>query len=541
MATAQEILAWVARTVWEDDHNGDACPSHQLPTEEDLSQFIEDTWENPKPSAKSDLAAFSIRIGDFYQSAMMYKGPENDVMPRTDGGIEDLHRHWIRIGKPDPHPLASLVRTWQRRQQPIDPDRRQRGVVPAVLVRREHNLEHLPALVPPEEPGIVTLPLQDHLPRLRPDDDDKRNLPALLALFDAATGSQIMRGGVHLSLAIFVEALLSIPRDAPLGLGKVGPFAIGEIAGDWLQWQKTHYRPNKAGTGIALRNALFKVHNLAVPIGNRGGWYYPLMVRGVEGMRWEDRIAFLAEIIGGAQVGPAVDRHVLRSLRKHSTPAYRGYLSLCFDWDYYGGHQGRLALPTRPEVLRDPDTKTVLDEKGKPIVGALVKNKDGTLRKDKDGNFLTVGNQHVKAWSDPRAVRTGRRERNPQIDRYPVYEADDLVRLCYPATVYNNAETRRKMRHKARHAIQQIKAKGGCIIEVVAPRHNNLDGPPWRILPPDQYLEEITHTTAEMHKGTGNQVTVYGKSGDGTGNQVTVYGKSGDVFGKSGDGDTLFY
>ena len=515
MATVEEILAWVARTVWEDDHNGDACPSHQLPVEVDLYQFMEDTWKNPRPSAKSALAAFSIRVGDFYQSAGLYKGPEDDVMPRIDrryrcleiatppwtsprieDSLEDLHRHWINAGKPAPHPLTSLVRAWQRRQQPIEPDRRRRGIVPTVLVQREHNLERLPALAPSEEPGIVTPPLQDYLPRLHPD-DDKRNLPALLALFDAATGSQIMLGGAHLSLAIFVEALLSVPRDAPLGLGKVGPFTIGEIAGDWLQWEKAHYRPNKTGTGVALRHALLKVHNLAVPIGNRGGWYYPLMVRGVEGMRWEDRIAFLAEIIGGAQVGPAVDRHVLRSLRKRSTPAYRGYLSLCFDWDYYGGYRGRLALPTRPEVLRHPDNRTLLDDMGKPIVGALVKDRDGTPRKDKDGNFLTVGNRHVKTWSDPRAVRTGKRERNPRIDRYPVYEADDLVRLCYPATVYNDADTRRKMRHKARHAIQQIEAKGGCLIEIVAPRHNNLDGPPWRILPPDQSSEEPTNTSAE--------------------------------------------
>ncbi|MDE0207149.1 MAG: hypothetical protein OXP66_14125 [Candidatus Tectomicrobia bacterium] len=504
MATAQDILAWVARTVWEDDHDGNACPLHQLPVEADLYQFIEDAWKRPSPLTKSALAAFSIRVGDFYRSAGLYPGPETDVMPRIDrrrrcveiatpprtsprieDRLEDLHRHWINVGKPAPHPLASLVRAWQRRQQPIDPDRRQRGIVPSVLVRREHGLDRLPDLVPPEEPGIVTPPLQDHLPRLHPD-DDKRKIPALLALFDAATGSQIMRDGVHLSLAIFVEALLSVPRDAPLGLGRVGPFTIGEIAADWLQWNKTHYRANKAGTGIALRKALLKVHNLAVPIGNHGGWYFPLIVRGVEGMRWDDRIAFLAEIIGGAQVGPAVDRHVLRSLRKHSTPAYRGYLSLCFDWDHYASHQGRLALPTRPEVLRDPDTQVILDDKGQPIVGALVKNRDGTPRKDKDGNFLSAGNRRVKAWNDPRAVRTGKRERNPQADRYPVYEADDLVRLCYPAAVYNDAEIRRQMRHKARRAIRRIEAQGGCVIETVGPRHHDLDGPPWRILPPDQ-------------------------------------------------------
>ena len=51
------------------------------------------------------------------------------------------------------------------------------------------------------------------------------------------------------------------------------------------------------------------------------------------------------------------------------------------------------------------------------------------------------------------------------------------------------------------------------MIEIVTPRHNSLEGPPWRILPPDQSPEG----TSEAQKRVGNQVTVSGKSGDGSG------------------------
>ena len=501
MADAQTIVTWVARTVWQDDHEGQACPEHQIPTEADLSQLFRQAQSGPASPIASAVLAFVYRTEELYRSAgpltrqggwSFWSGPRmpsNKGLPPEfaggiDGDIESLHDLWREMGQQGPHPLNSLVRTWQRRHLPLVPDRRRRGIMPSPLTKRTDSIDRLPPLTPPEEPGIVIPPAQDYLPRLHPD-DEKRKLPSLLALFDAATDHLVMRGGAYLSLAIFVEALLSVPRDAPLGLGRVGPVTIGEIAEEWLQWNPAHYRPNRAGTGIALRRALGKVHNLAVPVGSGGGWYFPLMVRGVEGMRWDDRVAFLAEILGDAPVGPAVDRRVLRELRKRSAPAYRGYLSLCFDWDYYAGHHGRLPLPTRPEVLRDPVTDVLLNAEGTPILGVVIKDNKGRPRKGQDGNFIAAGSMPAKAWNDPRAVRTGRREPNPAVQRYRVYEIDDLVRLCYPVTVYNDPNTRRQARLMARRAIEVIEEKGGCIIEPIAPRGGKHRPPPWRIIPPD--------------------------------------------------------
>lgn len=498
MANAQTILSWVARTVWQDDHDGQACPAHQIPGQDDLCQFVGEGSEDPASSIASAVQTFVYRTDELYRSAApltgnsgwifrfgpLDKGLPPEFADGIDNHIESLHDLWRDMGQQEPHPLSSLVRAWQRRHLPLNADRRRRGIMPSSLTKPTDSIDRLPSLTPPEEPGIVIPPVQDYLPRLHPD-DDKRKLPSLLALFDAATDHLVMRGGAYLSLAIFVEALLSVPRDAPLGLGRVGPVTIGEIAEDWLQWNPAHYRPNRAGTGIALRRALGKVHNLGVPVGNRGGWYFPLMVRGVEGMRWNDRVAFLAEILGDAHVGPAVDRRVLRELRKRSAPAYRGYLSLCFDWDYYAGHRGKLPLPTRPEVLRDPATEVLLNAEGTPILGTVIKDDNGRPRKDQGGNYIAAGSMPAKAWNDPRAVRTGRREPNPEIQRYRVYEIDDLVRLCYPVTVYNDQNTRRQARLMARRAIEVIEEKGGCIIEPLAPRGGKDRPPPWRIIPPD--------------------------------------------------------
>ena len=512
MPDAQDIVTWVARTTWEDDHGGDACPAHQIPTDMDLWQLIQDAFRDPKAPIGSAVETFTYRVGGLYRSAGLLTGnnewtvrfgprmPSDEGLSEfsddIDGDIESLHRIWLEMGRLEPHPLRSLVRAWQRRHQSLIPDRYRRGIMPSILTRPTHKIDRWPDLTPPEEPGIVIPPTQDYLPQLHPD-DDKRKLPSLLALFDAATDHLIMRGGAYLPLAIFVETLLAVPRDAPLGLGKVGPFAIAEIAGEWLQWNPTHYRPNRAGTGIALRKALLKVHNLAVPIGNRGGWYFPVMVRGVEGMHWKNCVAFLVEIIGSTKVGPAVDRNVLRKLRKRSAPAYRGYLSLCFDWDYYAGHRGKLPLPTRPEVLRDPVTEVLINTEGNPILGALVTDKKGKPRKDKDGNFIAVGNTPVKAWNDPRAIRTGKREPNPTIERYRVYEADDLVGLCYPVTVYNDPNTRRQARLMARRAIEVIEELSGCIIQPLAPRGGKHRPLPWRIIPPDlNWTDETTPLTA---------------------------------------------
>ena len=350
----------------------------------------------------------------------------------------------------------------------VKPERRQKGIVPAPFVMRtkQRMQDFLPGLMMPTKPGLVSTADMTCLPTLEPE---RREIPALLTLFDAAGGE----GLVH--MRIFVEALLSVPANTRAELQQVGPFTIGEIAGDWLQWNRKHYRATGTKTGKMLRRALDKVHSMAVPINDEGGLYYPLFTRAIEGSRWEHRVSFLAQLPPGAKVGPPIDRNMLRLLGKKSSPAYRAYLSLCFDWDYYGGHRGRLIRPTRPEVKRHKATGALLNSEDRIIVGKVVKDR-------KNGSNRVVGNLPAKAWNDPRAIPTGRREPNPAAaERYHrLYEADDLVHLCYPAQIYDDPATRRKMRYPAKNAIRLIEKAGGCVIEQLGNK-----GKIWRILPPD--------------------------------------------------------
>ena len=387
--------------------------------------------------------------------------------PGPSGHLTQVSPDSPNSNEPDGSMAIVLVDDAKAFTASVEPDRRLQGIMPAPFVMRTRQRfpDYLPGLKPPMEPGLVSIPDMADLPVLEPE---RREIPALLTMFDAAGGE----GLVH--MRIFVEALLSVPADSRTALQHVGPITIGEIAGEWLQWSRKHYRVSGLKTGIALRRALAKIRDMAVPINVSGGFYYPLLLGAVEGWQWEDRLAFLAQLPSGARVGPPVDRNMLRLLGKKSAPAYRGYLSLCFEWDYYGGRKGRLILPSRPEVRRDEATGALIDDEGKIIVGKIVR--------DKRGNERVVGSVPAKAWNDPRALATGRREPNPAaIERYHrLYEADDLVQLCYPTSVYDNPSTRRKMRQPAKKAIGLIEAIGGCMIQRLG-----RNGKAWRIMPPD--------------------------------------------------------
>ena len=239
------------------------------------------------------------------------------------------------------------------------------------------------------------------------------------------------------------------------------PFTIREIAGEWLQWKLDNYRPAHKYTGEALKRALRRLRDLEIPMGTHGGFYYPLMLEAVEGWGLNHRIAFLARLPEGSNVGPSVDRNVLRILGKRSEPAFRAYLALCFEWDRYGSRNGKLILPTRPIAKRDTQGR-ILDAQGRIITGA-----DGVP---------------VKSPYDRRAILTGEREPNPARNRYPEYWADDLVFLAF-RNLAPPGSTRRVQQMRARRAVELIEKVGGCTIERRGSNSNN-GLIPWRPMPP---------------------------------------------------------
>ena len=190
---------------------------------------------------------------------------------------------------------------------------------------------------------------------------------------------------------------------------------------------------------------------------DRGGGYFPVMVSAWSGWGLNDLLGFLVRLPRG-HVGPQIDRELLRSLRD-SGPAYRLYLSLCFEWDKYGGHKGKLIRPTRPEVRRAVGGQ-VLDASGRVLTGP--------------------GNQPVYTPHDKRAILTGEREPNPARSRYPDYIPDDLVVLTFPGHVFADKHIRREMRRRAVKAVDRLERAGVVVERMGTPRH-----PTYRVMPPD--------------------------------------------------------
>ena len=354
--------------------------------------------------------------------------------------------------------LVPLVKAWQRsRPKQVEPQRWRNGIVPQFLATRTPMLPGFERVEAPTLPSLV-VPTPDtpaYLPGLEPDSPPEPAL--LLALFDAGGGLGVARNGLaSVDIRVFLEVLLGHPPAERDGQLKETVYSVSEIVEDWLQWKRRNYRVTGRTTGGALREGLRRLRDIAIPMNDRGGFYFPVMVSAGQGWNLDDKIAFVTRL-PPSRVGPRVDRHVLRRLGKRSGPAYRAYVNLCFEWDRYGGHNGKLIRPTRP-VVRRAEGGQVVDAHGQIIT--------------------TRGGKPVYSPHDRRAIKTGQREDNPDRKRYPDYSADDSVFLFY-----GPGHRDPKYRERTdKHAELGEKA-GAWTIEKLG------DSPTarWRIMPSDRF------------------------------------------------------
>ena len=499
MVKELDILQAVASATWYDSHDDTECPSHAIPTEEMLGAWFSQCPREVIEEANDRLSAV---FGYAPAGWGMYPGVHGTLQKEASSSqsavfgakvlrpsgldfafrsITAVHAIWEQMQDADApaHPLGPIVRAWQDRPITIDPERRGIGIVPSVFVRRITPDEQasLPDLAAPRLPGPVlpAVPEKAYLPGLEPVD---MAMPALLlALYDEASGLGRTPGpGTTLAMHLFVESLLSVPVAARTGelyrLGGRNRLTVREIVTDWAQWSPKNYRPTGKRTGEQLRNAFAHVRDIAIPMNRRGGFYFPVLLEAVSGWGLNDRIALLARVPREGAVGPSVDRAILRKLRKISEPAYRAYLSLCFEWDRYGastkptaraGNKRRLIRATRPIAHRD---------------------EQGRLLDTKDQLVIDSRGVPIKSPYDKRAIRTGECEPNPARDRYPPRNADDLIRMCFPLRIFEDPDARRAMYSRARRAIEIIETNGGCSIERLGMKERN-GYLPWRIMPMD--------------------------------------------------------
>ena len=445
----------MAALAWERDGGKGNPPADRIPTPEDIAACFVPSFGPVAVAGIQDLWAAMEQVdpADADVDALKAALPDHDSATFLP---DVLHALWLALPKeqrPKAHPLMALVDTLTTRPLPEKPRRWDKAITPQLLSARVHRQDELPGFdVRPAMPGPVAGP-HVYLPGLEPDAPPE---PAvLLALFDHGGGVGAKHNGaVTIEARAFLEVLLGHPPAARDGGLRQTTYTVREMAEDWLQWR--HYKASGAFTGQALRAALGRLRDIAVPVGRRGGFYYPVMLSAVGGWRREDKIAFVTRLPASG-VGPSINRGVLRRLKY--APAWRLYVSLAFEWDRYGGHNGRLILPSRPVVDRAP--------------GGQVVNAHGLV-------LTGPGGRPVISPHDPRAIRTGDREPNPARTRYPEYTADNLAAMAYPADTLPrlSVANRRQYRRRALEAARQIAALGGAQIEDVGGGH-------WRVMPPD--------------------------------------------------------
>ena len=431
------------------------------PEPEELAAWL--TGRECPPDALAECAGWLEQMWHGWLAGQPLVVSAEGVARLVQFRLPALKREWEELQDQDVRfPLAPVVKAWQERPQLVQPERRSKGIIPATFARRNDRLPLLDSPDPPAQPGLVESEVaQSHLPGLIPD---RPPLPALLSLYDRAAPPLRRGRGAALSLRLFIESLLSLPVAARDGRLHELRFTIREVAGEWLGWNLKDYRPTGEQKGLALRRAVNEVRGMFVDM-PQGGLYYPISPLAVSGLKLDDQLAMIVCLPSGSEVGPSVDRSILRKLGKVSGPAYRAYLALCCEWDRVGGHNGRLIRPTRPDVMRAPGGQ-VLDNQGNVVLGKT--------------------DRPVHSSYHPSAVRTGHSEANPARFNYREYSADDLIGICYPVEVHSRDTDLRKYRHRAKKAVVDIEAMGGCTIERLGTNPRN-DGMPWRVMPSDQY------------------------------------------------------
>ena len=148
----------------------------------------------------------------------------------------------------------------------------------------------------------------------------------------------------------------------------------------------------------------------------------------------------------GSDRGPMIDTQRLWELGTMAGIPWRIWIRLAYLWDdvkrHNGGHR---VYASRPEVMRGPN-KGILDLRGKPV--------------------LKPNGQPVLDWSDRRAIRTGRQERHPQVDRVPALGMRDLALLGFDNAQVPDSTLRRRA-SKTREWLQKLEEMGAVVLETI--------------------------------------------------------------------------
>ena len=338
---------------------------------------------------------------------------------------------------------------------------KERGIVPQQAGRPGiYYGDTTPPEVLPRLAGVVAvadgpgnLPLFPYAPREQ---------APIVKLVDRLVGEDgnTKPGSANIASRIFLEMLVSHPTVLRDGGRHAMVYEVRDIVGNWLGWKLESYKPSLESSGGALRRALERLNTAVIDL-PKGGFWLPLVVWGMDEVGLNGQIFTEQLTPPGGDVGPGVNRRVIRALGNRGA-AWRAYLNLCCDWDYRAGHKGKLVAPKRPKMLRNP-------------AGELI-GRDGTVVKKKG--------RPVKSNHHPKAVLAGGDEDNPHRRKYREYEtAEELVYLCYNEAAVPTGRLW-EYANRAVKALEYLEQIRAVVIERMnPPGPRNKLGLPWRIMP----------------------------------------------------------
>lgn len=315
--------------------------------------------------------------------------------------------------------------------QKAEADLRVHPILPGTIVTRKGGVSARPVVQDDHLQlslgftDTTTPPQPQHLPGLEPLTIDPAPVLPLVS-WDSAGGVSMTQGrGAALGIRLYIETLLSVPPE--FRRANSSPVAVRCKLRQlkdalWPRgWQRNRDWPRlMAGINELRRLGVEWESNGA------GGIWFAVTVRNVprNGASLDDRFVFEVMLPPGSGRGPMVDRGHVHLLGLDSAPAFRLYLALCWYWDYYGTHKGRL-------------------------IGA------------------DVPNPHKPKRPIAKAVRVGDRLVNPAALRwYPPLSRDDLATMAYaPADLSSEGTSyRRDQRARARDALALIAKITGSLV-----------------------------------------------------------------------------
>lgn len=369
-------------------------------------------------------------------------------------------------------PPGQIIRLWINRPTRIRADL-DRGIIPISIIPSRP--AYLTSSTLPDNTGpgqsepidqFLDLPIT-----LKSDGAQRWQYESPILLADLNSAGLRHGRGARLDKRILMLSLFSMPASErkPGGRFEVRE-TLRSIAERWL-WPSSnpHERSTKydrAKHGEALLNALSAMNKISIPV-ERGALYHPVIVRQMPNIYDLDSEMILEIALpAGSGHGPLIDTQLLASQGRVSDPAFDLQIALAYLWDEAKRRNGgNRVYATRPEALRNSDGH-IIDSSGAVIL---------------DDQKRPTSN-----WNDPRAVRTGRMERNPAIDKVPTLDKDGRRALVYSPRMENNRiiqKDQKRIRYERANTkllLEKLEEQGIIVIE--------RDGDEWRIiepLPPD--------------------------------------------------------